>query len=135
MALMERADGLEQNGTFDVPELQETLLGQALEYGPVGVIVLDERGSFLAANRRAGELCGYSRAELLELGASGVCAEPGLEERLAAMASGALTRGSERIRCKNGSVRDFAFRTGATTVSGLPFFVVMFWDGDGDGAG
>lgn len=120
-----------RNGAFDVPELQETLLGQAFEHGPVGAIVLDERGNFLAANRRATELCGYSRAELLELGSAGVSAEPGIEERLAAMASGALTRGTERIRCKDGSVKEFTFHVGETTVSGLPFFVLMFWEGDG----
>ncbi len=120
-----------RNGAFDVPELQETLLGQAFEHGPVGVIVLDERGNFLAANRRATELCGYSRAELLELGSAGISAEPGLEERLAAMASGALTRGTGRIRCKDGSVKEVAFRVGETTVSGLPFFALMFWEGDG----
>ena len=133
MAVVQSEARSAQNGAFDVPELQETLLGQASEFGPVGVIVLDERGSFLAANRRASELSGYSRAELLTLGSVGVCAEPGIEERLAAMASGALTRGTERIRCRDGSVKEFAFRAGETTVSGLPFFVVMFWEADGAG--
>jgi PAS domain S-box-containing protein len=131
MVVVQREARSVENGAFDVPELQETLLGQASEHGPVGVIVLDERGSFLAANRRASELSGYSRAELLSLGSFGVCAEPGIDDRLAAMASGALTRGTERMRCKDGSVREFTYRAGATTVSGLPFFVVMFWEADG----
>ncbi len=132
MAVTETGERSQANGAFDVPELQETLLGQASEYGPVGVIVLDEGGSFLAVNRRACELTGYSRAELLALGSPGLCADPGLEERLAAMASGTLTRGAERIRCSDGSVKEFAFRVGETTVSGLPFFVVLFWDGERD---
>ncbi len=93
---------------FDVPELQETLLGQAFEHGPVAAVVLDERGLFLAANRRATELCGYSRAEFLALGASGVCLDPGIEERLAAMASGVLTHGTERVRCKDGTAKEVA---------------------------
>ncbi len=120
----------EDNSGFDVPELQETLLGQAFEHGPVGVIVLDERGRFLAANRRAIEVCGYTRAELLALGSFGLCADPGIEDRLAAMAAGELTKGVERLRCRDGSVKQVEFRLGATTVSGLPFFVVLFWEAD-----
>ena len=118
---------------LDVPELQETLLGQVFEHGPVAVAVLDERGTFLAANRRAMELCGYSRAEFLELGSSRLCVDAGTEARLAAMASGELTHGVEQIRCKDGTTKEISFRLGATTVSGLPFFVGVFWETDGLG--
>ncbi len=124
-----RVDPRDSSG-LDMPELQETLLGQAFEHGPVGAIVLDEQGRFLAANRRAIEVCGYSRAELLALGSFGLCAEPGVADRLAAMAAGELTGGVERLRCKDGSVKDVRFRLGETTVSGLPFFVALFWEAD-----
>lgn len=47
------------------------------------------------------------------------------------MASGALRHGTERVRCKDGTVKEVVFRLGATTVSGLPFFVGVFWEADG----
>ncbi len=132
MAIMDTGLEVGESAGFDVPELQETLLGQAFEHGPVGAVVLDERGTFLAANRRATELCGYSRAEFLALGSAGLCLDPGVDERLAAMASGSLSHGTERVRCKDGTVKEVVFRLGATTVSGLPFFVGVFWEADGE---
>jgi hypothetical protein len=38
--------------------VQETFLGEALEHAPIGAIVLDETGRYLAAKRR---LTGYAR--------------------------------------------------------------------------
>jgi PAS domain-containing protein len=45
--------------------LQITLLGEALERGPVAVFVFDESGRYVAVNEYACELLGYSREELL----------------------------------------------------------------------
>jgi PAS domain S-box-containing protein len=113
---------------LDVGELQETLLGQALEHAPLGAIVLDERGNFLAANRRATEVCGYGRRELLALGTPGLCADSDAHERLRAMAAGDLMTGSAEIRCKDGTVKQVDYRVGSTRVGGLPFFVGVFWE-------
>jgi len=38
--------------------VQETLLGEALEHAPVGALVLDEMGRYLAANRMACRISG-----------------------------------------------------------------------------
>src|SRR3712207_5492314 len=83
--------------------LQETLLGEALEHAPVGAIVLDESGRYLAANRMACRLTGYRREELLALRPTDLAVDPSnVAEVLRAMADGELEHGETRIRCKNG---------------------------------
>lgn len=109
--------------------VQETLLGEALEHAPVGAIVLDEEGCYLAANRLACRLTGYAREELLEAGARTLAVEPArLPGMLAAMASGELRTGTVELRRKDGTSFACEFRVGATRSGGLPFFVVIFWE-------
>src|SRR3712207_4666729 len=102
---------------LDVPELQEHLLGEAFEHGPLPVIVLDEAGHFLAANRAAAALCGYTRNELLELGSFGLAIDPGIGDRLQQLAAGSLRRASGRMRCKDGSAKEVDYVLGPTRVS------------------
>ena len=111
-----------------VPELQETLLGQAFEHGQLAAIVLDEEGTVLAANLRATEISGYPRAELLGLGCAGLDAELGTEERLQAMAEGTVTAGRTELRCADGARKAVEYRLGPTKVGGLPFFLAVFWE-------
>jgi PAS domain S-box-containing protein len=109
--------------------VQETLLGEALEHAPVGAIVLDEDGRYLAANRRACELSGYTREELLAGGASALALEPErVPSTMAKMASGELQSGVGRMRRKDGATVTCEYRVGATRSGGLPFFVVVFWE-------
>jgi PAS domain S-box-containing protein len=109
--------------------VQETLLGEALEHAPVGAIVLDEDGRYLAANRLACELSGYSREELLKVGAPALTFDPeGLPGTLARMARGDLTGGTGQMRRKDGSAITCEYRVGATRSGGLPFHVLVFWE-------
>lgn len=111
--------------------VQETLLGEALEHAPVGAIVLDEDGRYLAANRLACELSGYTREELLEGGARSLAIDPGeLPMTMARMASGELTGGVAHMRCKDGTTLACEFRVGETRSGGLPFYVVVFWEAE-----
>ena len=108
--------------------VQETLLGEALEHAPVGALVLDELGRFLAANRMACRLTGYPREELLEKRPGELDADPAtVPARLTEMASGMLEHGTSRIRRKDGDVVEVEFRVGATRSGGLPHFVFVFW--------
>ncbi|HEX7254319.1 MAG TPA: PAS domain S-box protein [Gaiellaceae bacterium] len=109
--------------------VQETLLGEALEHAPVGAIVLDEEGRYLAANRLACELSGYTRAELLEGGAQALAFDPErVPTTMARMASGDLRAGVSRLKRKDGTPLTCEYRVGATRSGGLPFFVVVFWE-------
>jgi PAS domain S-box-containing protein len=105
--------------------VQETLLGEALEHAPVGAIVLDEHGRYLAANRLACQLSGYSREEFLEDGADALAFDT---RSLAVMASGDLKGGIAEMRRKEGSAVTCEYRVGATRSGGLPFHVVVFWE-------
>lgn len=109
--------------------VQETLLGEALEHAPVGAIVLDEQGRYLAANRLACELSGYSREELLEGGARALAFDPvGVSDTMDRMASGDLQGGSAEMKRKDGSGITCEYRVGATRSGGLPFYVIVFWE-------
>lgn len=117
----------------EVDVVQETLLGEALEHAPIAAIVLDENGRYLAANRTACRLTGYTREELLELGPSDFAANPEtVPAKLAEMAEGRLTNGTTRIRHRDGSLIPVGYRVGATRSGGLPYFVVVFWERDPD---
>jgi PAS domain S-box-containing protein len=109
--------------------IQETLLGEALEHAPVGAIVLDEQGGYLAANRMACELSGYSRDELLEGGARALALDPSsLPTTMARMATGDLKGGVADMKRQDGSVITCEYRVGATRSGGLPFYVIVFWE-------
>ena len=109
--------------------VQETLLGEALEHAPVGAIVLDERGQYLAANRLACELSGYSREELLEGGAKALSFdEQSLPDTMAQIATGHLQHGITRMKRQDGTGVTCEYRVGATRSGGLPFYVIVFWE-------
>lgn len=109
--------------------VQETLLGEALEHAPVGAIVLDERGEYLAANRLACELSGYTRQELLEGGAKALALDPdSVPQTMARMASGDLCGGVAAMKHKDGNAVTCEYRVGATRSGGLPFYVIVFWE-------
>ncbi|MGH3084038.1 MAG: PAS domain S-box protein [Gaiellaceae bacterium] len=117
----------------EVDAVQETLLGEALEHAPIGAIVLDETGRYLAANRAACRLTGCTREELLELGPSDFAAEPEkVPAKLEEMASGRLMHGSTQMRRRDGSLIPVEYRVGATRSGGLPYFVLVFWEKDLD---
>ena len=112
----------------DADAVQETLLGEALEHAPVGAIVLDETGHYLAANRMACQLTGYERSELLGLSPEELATEPAnVPAKLEAMAQGELDHGSAEMRRKDGDHISVEYRVGATRSGGLPFFVFVFW--------
>ena len=56
--------------------VQKSLVGEALEHGPVAVFVAGDDGRYLAVNAYACELLGYTRSELLDLGVEDVAVDP-----------------------------------------------------------
>lgn len=108
--------------------VQETLLGEALEHGPFGSLVVDDEGRYLAANRKACELSGYSREELLRMSPADLASDPTVvPTRLEEMATGRLQHGLTQLRRKDGELIDIEYRVGATRSGGLPHYLVTFW--------
>jgi PAS domain S-box-containing protein len=115
----------------DTDVVQETFLGEALEHAPIGAIVLDETGRYLAANRMACHLTGYTREELLDSGPTAIAADPDqVPARLEQMANGGLEHGRAQMRRRDGSLVPVEYRVGATRSGGLPYFVLVFWEDD-----
>jgi PAS domain S-box-containing protein len=108
--------------------VQETLLGEALEHAPVAAIVLDDEGTFLAANRVACRLTGYLREELLSKAAADLAADASVvPARLEEMAAGRLEHGHTQVRRKDGGLVEVEYRVGPTRSGGLPHYLVAFW--------
>jgi PAS domain S-box-containing protein len=108
------------------PLVHATLLGEALEHGPVAVFVFDEQLRYVAVNEYACSLLGYQRAELLELRA-GALGEPGSLQEYAAVVQQHQAEGRTRVRRKDGAVLPLCFRACETRVAGLLFYVGVAW--------
>jgi PAS domain S-box-containing protein len=109
--------------------VQETLLGEALEHAPVGAIVLDEQGRYLAANREACRLTGYSREELLRCSPADLAADASVvPTRLEEMEHGTLVQDVTDLRRSDGTLLPVEYRVGATRSGGLPYFALLFWE-------
>ena len=115
--------------TASLDLVQETLLGEALDHAPVGALVLDDEGRYLAANRLACELLGYTRDELLRVRARALAFEPDeVPSILARIVRGELRSGRGDIKSKDGTALEIEFRIGETRSGGLPFYVFVFWE-------
>jgi PAS domain S-box-containing protein len=127
--LAKRAMTSLQLASSEADVLQETLLGEALEHAPVGALVLDEQGRYLAANRMACRLTGYAREELLRLTPTDLAAHPAnVPAKLAELAEGRPLSGQTQLRRQDGAVVSVAYRAGETRSGGLPYFVLVFWE-------
>jgi PAS domain-containing protein len=101
------------------PLVQASLIGEAIDAGPVLVFVFDEDGRYVAANQQACDELGYERDELVTL-TTGDVAES--TER-AAVGRMELTR-------KDGSTFVFEYRSQEAVVAGLTVYVSVGWPTD-----
>jgi PAS domain S-box-containing protein len=100
--------------------IQASLLGEAVDNGPAAVFVADENRRYVAVNRAACELLGYSREELLALRVDDVAADT--SDWRTMETNGRLTSTVE-LRRKDGTTVQFSYVAGATKVAGMPVFV------------
>ena len=99
--------------------IQASLLGEAVDNGPVAVFGVDEERRFVAVNRAACTLVGYSREAILELRTHDL-AEP--SARWDEIRRGPIA-GTARLRCRDGSTVEYPYVAGATVVAGMPVYV------------
>jgi PAS domain S-box-containing protein len=107
--------------------VQKSLVGEALEHGPVAVFVADDDGRYLAVNAYACELLGYTRAELLELRVRDVAVDPGAQANYSEMRRTGPRTGQTRLRRKDGSEIEMHFRASQTTVGGMRVYIRTCW--------
>jgi PAS domain S-box-containing protein len=107
--------------------VQKSLVGEALEHGPVAVFVADDDGRYLAVNAYACELLGYTRAELLELRVPDVAVDAGAQANYSEMRRTGSRTGQTRLRRKDGSEIEMDFRASQTTVGGMRVYIGTCW--------
>ena len=105
------------------PLVQASLVGEAIDHGPVLVFVADEELSYVAVNQRACDVLGYTREELLSLKVTDV--SPFAEDAGGAAGFVAALRqfGAIRLRGKDGREVSVDCVAARTTVAGMPLFV------------
>jgi PAS domain S-box-containing protein len=104
--------------------VQKSLVGEALEHGPVAVFVADDDGRYLAVNAYACELLGYTRSELLSLRVSDVAVDPEAQVNYAEMKRRGSHTGVTLLRHSDG------FRASQTTVGGMLVYIGTCWPAD-----
>ena len=107
------------------PLVQASLLGEAIDPGPVAILVADETGHYVAANQFACELLGYSREELLRLNVSDVAPDGAAD--YAEMMKTSRWDGVSTVSRKDGSTVDLRFAARETRVAGMAVYVSVAW--------
>ena len=105
------------------PFVQTGLLGEAIDLAPAAVLVADENGKYVAVNRFACDMLGYTRAELLSLRVHDVSAEAEVEAHYDQFVKDRQAEGITSVRRKDGSLIEFRYRAGETTIAGLTYYV------------
>jgi len=103
--------------------VQLGLLGEAVDGAPVAVFVADETGAYVAANRYACELLGYSRDQLLKLRVHDVTVEADVGAHYTRFVNERRERGTVTLRRKDGSTFPFRYAAGETNISALTYYV------------
>jgi PAS domain S-box-containing protein len=103
--------------------IQTALLGEAVDAGPALVFVADEEMRYIAVNRRACEVLGYTRDELLGLTVADVAREPTSRVEYDQMLGRGFRDGDAILTRKDGQTLPFSYRASRTKVAGLSLFV------------
>ncbi len=110
--------------------VQKSLVGEALDLGPVAVFVADDDGKYLAVNAYACELLGYEREELLLLRVLDVAVNDGAASDFEVLQRTGTRSGTTTLRHKDGRDLPMVFRAGTTTVGGMPLYIGVCWPVD-----
>ena len=110
--------------------VQKSLVGEALEHGPVAVFVADDDGRYLAVNAYACDLLGYTRSELLGLHVSEVAVDLDPQMNYAEMRRKTSRTGTTRLRHSDGSELEMHYRAAQTTVGGMLVYIGTCWPAD-----
>jgi PAS domain S-box-containing protein len=108
----------------DVQELiQTTLLGEAAENAPIPIFVADEEMRYVAVNRRACDVLGYTREELLGLKVSDVSANPATSEKYSEMMLRGELSGEGSLIRKDGTQVEVEYWAYSTRVAQMTVYV------------
>jgi PAS domain S-box-containing protein len=112
------------------PLVQASLIGEAIDAGPVLVFVFDEDGRYVAANQEACDVLGYERDELVTLTVDDVALSPEAAEVEHDASAPRAKRGRIELTRKDGSTFLFEYRSQEAVVAGLTVYVSVGWPAD-----
>lgn len=104
--------------------MHEALLGEAAESAFFAITAYDDDGRVVAVNRRAADLLGYSREEILAFDV-GAHTDGGFDRTR--LFTQDLREGVRLVQRKDGTRTPVAFVVAPATLSGLPYFVAVWW--------
>jgi PAS domain S-box-containing protein len=110
--------------------VQKSLVGEAVDSGPVAVFVADDDERYLAVNAYACELLGYDRDELLELRVTDVAVNDSAAADYLELRRRGVNTGLTTLRCKDGTELSMNFRASQTLVGGMELYVGVCWPVD-----
>ena len=109
------------------PLIQSSLIGEAIDGGPLLVFVADEEMQYVAVNDYACTVLGYSREELLGMSVPDVTVGPGVQKTYRAFLRAGEMAGTVVLRHRDGTELPFAYRARETTVAGMTLYVSAGW--------
>lgn len=109
------------------PLVQASLLGEAIDTGPVLVLVADEDMRFVAVNQSACDALGYDREELLEMLLTDIARDPEASGEYAEMVAAGRRAGVTELVRKDGSTFTMQYRAAKTKVAQMTFYVSVGW--------
>jgi PAS domain S-box-containing protein len=108
--------------------LNTTLAGDAWINAELAMLVVDEEGHYIATNKSAWQLTGYSHAELTLLRAGRDLAADERSARIYAdLQRGCEMQGKKLLRRKDGRTVSCRYWGVRTTVARLPYFILLLW--------
>jgi PAS domain S-box-containing protein len=115
--------------------IQTALLGEAVDASPALVFVADEEMRYLAVNRRACEVLGYTRDELLRLTVPDVAREAESPAQYDEMLARGFHSGVALLTRKDGTIVVFYYRASKTRAAKLELFVSVGFVAEDDETG
>ncbi|HVM68767.1 MAG TPA: PAS domain S-box protein [Gaiellaceae bacterium] len=109
------------------PLIQKSLVGEALEHGPVAIFVADDEQRYLAVNDFGCALLGYTRERLLELTVGAIAAYEEAQTEYAEMVRDGSRSGIAVLRRADGREVRVGYRAARTAVGAQTLFVSACW--------
>jgi PAS domain S-box-containing protein len=103
--------------------LHQALIGEAVDHSPLLAFVADENMHYVAVSKRACDVLGYTREELLKLRVTDVASESTAQAEYAELIATGFRTGTSTLRTKDGRSLAFAYFASQATIAGLPFYV------------
>ena len=113
------------------PMVQQVLLYDALDSSHFLIFVADDQMRYLAVNKTACEVLGYTRYEILTMCVTDIAVAGDAAETYSQMLSNGSHQGLTNIRAKNGTLLPFSYNASEIRVVHLPYYLSIGFIADG----